>query len=183
MRNGELKVYKVKIVSIVYGFILMFFIAGWYIPIVASFALFITIPIIIFGDSFGLLRFIPDGYYTETDLLVFFGKIAFGFSVVISLAEAVFKRRFIISAKTKIKWLGSLLFVGYSMVFVLLAFKTELTLGEALFFAGLFFIASFVATIVVSLFSAYSNFLGSAVDAVSYSVTKTNSQKEKYFVK
>ena len=157
MNNNQSGFYILKI----FTYILGIFQAALYTPIVLSIALFVVIiPRLFQGDlNNPLFRFLPNGHYTTTDILVIYGKYAFGLSLVIAFAEMMWKKRFTISIKKKIVLFGLLLLVGYSLTFIFFVTKTKLTIGDTLIVLVPSFILSFFAVCLSTLVSKFINFL------------------------
>ncbi len=162
MNENKLSFFILKIFSYALGI----FQAVLYTPIVLSISLFIIIIPMLFQSEYinSLFSFFPNGNYTTTNILTLYGKYAFGLSLLIALAETVFRKRVVIEAKKKIILLGLSLLVGYCLTFIFFITKTELTTGNTLIVLIPFFLMSFFAAILNALFTVLTKFVNKHMD-------------------
>ena|SRR3989338_8006770 len=137
-----------------------------YTPVVLSGVLFIVIIPLLFQNGFTnpLLKFFPNGNYETHEILVVYGKYAFGLSLVIAFTEMIFKKRFSISIKKKIVWLVLLLLAGYGLVLTFFLTKTEVGTFGILAVLIPFFIFSILAVYVSALLGALISYLSRIID-------------------
>lgn len=132
-----------------------------YTPVILSFAFFIiAIPILIQGNNTNtLLRLLPSGNFTDADIITIYGKFAFGASLIIAIAETVFRKQFKISVKKKTLFAGLFLLLGYAAIAGLLIYKANIQTGTALTISLALFIFSALSLFASALLTILTNFI------------------------
>jgi|GEM_PF-3456242 len=151
----------------VFIYILQILKAALRIPIVLSFALFIAVMPMFFQGNFTnpLFRFLPEGSYTTADILFFYGKLAFGFSLILTFAGLLFKQHRRINTQKKAIWLGLFVFMGYCLVLIFLVVKAEMRIWNTIIALTPFLTFSLLAIFLNTLLSVLINFLDKAITA------------------
>jgi len=160
--NNWSSVYAFKI----FIYILGIFRAIIYTPVVLSFIFFIVFIPTLFQSDFAnpLFRLVGDGHYTTADILSIYGKYAFAFSLLISLAEIILQKRLTISVKKKMLLVIILLLAGYCFILIFFIVKTELNIASILPFLILAFTFSFFAVLLNALLEMLINLLNQIID-------------------
>lgn len=127
----EISTYSSRPIVKIYLFVLGFFNALLYTPIVFSLVfIFLAGLVLIQGNGNSeILRLIPNGSYSGNDVMKYYGIVSLVISAVISLLEIVARKKFVISAKAKILGLGIFFTVGYLILYILFVNRTDLNAG------------------------------------------------------